>query len=43
MTETQQKIIEVCKEIQDLLINKNMSYGDSALNPVRIFSKSDPI
>ena len=25
-----------------MLVEKNKSYGDSALNPVRIFSKSDP-
>lgn len=25
-----------------MLINKNISYGDSALDPVRIFSKADP-
>lgn len=32
----------VLAEIRDLLIRKNQSYGDSALNPVRIFSKVDP-
>jgi hypothetical protein len=30
-----------CHEIAHLLINKNISYGDSALNPLRIFSQSD--
>jgi len=33
----------VCEEIKALLLDKNEKYGDSALNPVRIFSKSDPI
>lgn len=28
-------------KIADLLISKNKAYGDSALNPVRIFSKAD--
>lgn len=32
---------EVLSEIQDLLLKKNAAYGDSALNPVRAFSKSD--
>lgn len=27
--------------IADVLVEKNKSYGDSALNPVRIFSKAD--
>ncbi len=26
-----------------MLLEKNKRYGDSALNPVRIFSKADPI
>lgn len=43
MTETAQLIKKVCSEIQDLLIEKNKAYGDSALDPVRIFSKSDPV
>jgi hypothetical protein len=30
-----------CNRISDLLIDKNRSYGNSALNPVRIFSHSD--
>ena len=35
-------INRVCNEIRDMLMEKNLSYGDSALNPVRIFSKADP-
>lgn len=30
-----------CDDIRDLLISKNMAYGDSALDPVRMFSKSN--
>lgn len=30
-----------CNRISSLLIDKNRSYGNSALNPVRIFSRSD--
>lgn len=33
----------VLDEFRDLLIDKNKRYGDSALNPVRIFSKADPL
>ena len=31
----------VLHEIRDLLVVKNSKYGDSALNPVRIFSKAN--
>ena len=31
-----------CHSIAHMLIEKNIAYGDSALNPVRIFSKADP-
>jgi hypothetical protein len=41
--ETQFTISQVCDEIKAMLIAKNKSYGDSALNPVRIFSVSDNI
>jgi hypothetical protein len=34
-------INRVCNEIRDMLMSKNLSYGDSALSPVRIFSKAD--
>ena len=35
-------IWNACHAIAQMLINKNIAYGDSALNPVRIFSKADP-
>ena len=35
--ETQQKIIEMTDAMRDLLLYKNKKYGDSALNPKRIF------
>jgi len=40
---TQKAIADVCDQIKDMLIEKNKSYGDSALDPVRIFSKADTI
>lgn len=42
-TEVQQHIITVCAEVADLLITKNRKYGNSALEPVRLFSKADPV
>jgi hypothetical protein len=40
MTNTQLVIAEVCDEIKELLLEKNRKYGDSAINPIRILSKS---
>lgn len=34
-------IINECLETAEMLIKKNISYGNSALNPIRIFSKAD--
>lgn len=42
-TETQEEISKVCDEIKEMLIEKNRKYGDSALNPIRIFAKSDTV
>jgi len=36
-------ISKVCSEIVEMLIDKNRKYGNSALDPVRIFSKADPL
>jgi len=41
--QTQADIATVCDEIKELLLEKNRKYGDSALNPVRVFSKSDSL
>lgn len=40
-TLTQIRIEEECDGIKEMLLEKNRSYGDSALDPVRIFSKAD--
>ena len=37
------KIMRTCLEIMEMLIKKNVSYGDSALSPVRIFAQSDNV
>ena len=41
--DTQTHISIICDEIKRLLIEKNKKYGDSALNPSRIFSKADSV
>lgn len=40
---TQNDIVRVCTDISGMLQAKNAAYGDSALDPVRIFSKSNAI
>jgi len=40
LTQTQTEITEVMNELRILLINKNEQYGDSVLEPIRIFSKA---
>ena len=37
---SQMHIAAVCDEVKELLLEKNAKYGDSALNPIRILSKS---
>ena len=36
-------IAEKCEQIKNMLQDKNEKYGNSATEPVRIFSKSNPI
>lgn len=36
-------IWEKCHEIAHMLIEKNISYGNSALQPIKIFSKGDDL
>jgi hypothetical protein len=43
IVDTQLMIKVVCQEVCDTILAKNEAYGDSAVNPVRIFSKADPI
>lgn len=43
LTKTQRDIVAVCTYISEMLIAKNNAYGDSALDPVRIFSKTNSI
>jgi hypothetical protein len=41
--ETEESIDRVVSEIREMLIAKNRAYGDSALEPVRVFSKAETI
>jgi hypothetical protein len=41
--DTQTHISIICDEVKDLLLEKNKKYGDSALNPTRIFSKANAV
>jgi hypothetical protein len=41
--QTELRITEVMSGIEKMLIEKNRAYGDSALDPVRVFSKQDNI
>ena len=43
MATTRDFIESECDTIKALLIMKNEAYGDSAMRPVRIFSKASPI
>ena len=43
MTDTQQDIIRICDRVKNLLLEKNMKYGDSELNPIRIMSQASSI
>ena len=41
LPDTQRKINEITDAMKDLLLYKNMKYGDSAINPKKIFYKGD--
>ena len=41
MTETQLEIAKICDDIKELLLYKNLKYGNSALEPIRVFSRAD--
>jgi hypothetical protein len=36
-----EEITKACKELEEMLHKKNDSYGNSALKPIRVFSKAD--
>ena len=42
MVDSHSDIARVCDDVKQLLLQKNMKYGDSALNPIRVLSKTGP-
>lgn len=36
-------IVEECDRIKELLVSKNRAYGNSALEPMRVFSRADTV
>ena len=43
MVDSHTDIARVCDNVKQLLLQKNMKYGDSALNPIRVLSSCGPI
>jgi hypothetical protein len=41
--QTEDKIRAIMGRLENMLIEKNRAYGDSALDPVRIFSKENAV
>lgn len=39
---TSEKIVAICDGMKALLLEKNARYGDSALNPIKVFSRLNP-
>ncbi len=39
----EQKLDVVLDSIREMLIDKNRKYGNSALEPIRVFSKAEPL
>jgi len=40
--DTKEKIKQTIKEIEQLLLQKNEQYGDSAMKPIGLFAKGSP-
>ena len=43
MANFEKKLHVELEKIRQLLIEKNLAYGDSALNPIRVFSKANEV
>ena len=43
MSDAQEAIARVCDEVKAVLLEKNRTYGNSALDPLRIFSRAGPV
>lgn len=43
MTDSQNAIAAKCDQLKEMLLEKNRKYGNSALSPIRVFSKADEV
>lgn len=43
MKKIERMIEETCDEIKCMLMTKNRKYGNSAIDPVRVFSRADAV
>jgi hypothetical protein len=43
MSKTQAAIADACDQVKNLLLEKNLKYGNSALFPCRVFSKASAV
>ena len=43
LKQVQDMIVTECDNVKRMLLDKNRKYGNSAVDPVRIFSKADPV
>jgi hypothetical protein len=43
LSNTEREIIQVCDDLKAMLLMKNRAYGDSALSPMRVFSRADTV
>lgn len=43
MSDFEQKVTVILQDLKQLLLDKNEKYGNSALEPVRVFSKASPV
>jgi len=43
LSNTEREIIQVCDDLKAMLLTKNRAYGDSALSPMRVFSRADTV
>lgn len=41
--DTAEEIRRECAALEAMLLAKNQAYGDSALAPLRVFSRADPV
>lgn len=43
LSEAQTAIVRECEAVREILLEKNRRYGNSALEPVRVFSRADSV